>query len=159
MSVTKTRRPAVSDQETHEESLRAVAAVLAQPHAYDHVLAMREAGTIDPALADHALDAASVRRSTTISLQMTETAACDVLHVLISTMGDLWCLTGIDGLPSEDDLTWIGAHSTAITTMAHAMARPSFTKGLRAKTPPAKRVQQEHDTPPADADMQMDIGG
>jgi len=26
-------------------------------------------------------------------------------------------------------------------------------------TPRTKRVQQEHDTPPADADIQMDLGG
>lgn len=72
MSATKTRRPSVNDQETHEEGLRAVAAVLAQTHAYEHLLALDKEGGIAPALMQHALSAADVRRSTTISLEMSE---------------------------------------------------------------------------------------
>ncbi len=111
--------------------------------AYQHILTLSEASTIDQALGTLGLHVASVRHGTTIRMEMTEEDAMHILNTLLMDM-DQWGPSSLpNGLPDETTLGQIADHASAVTALANALIDPSLDQERRNEA--ARAAKREAD--------------
>lgn len=159
--------PTATDYPPHQEGLRLVAEALTDAAPYQRILELDAQRRIDHALAAQALHVAHARSSTTVTLEMSEEDACSILHLLIAHFTEhiSFDAMGMNGVPDEDTLSWMGSYAAGITAMADALQGPSMAKRERAAGRPVRPttatisqlVRGEHVTDPTDRALLIDL--